>query len=47
MASFPSPARGRCRRLRTPLPNLNVPGGGGCGTDHRHGAARCAAWQAA
>jgi hypothetical protein len=47
MASFLSPARGGCRRLRTPLPKLNVPGGGCCGTDRRHVAARCAAWQAA
>jgi homocysteine S-methyltransferase len=37
---------GRYRRLRAPLPNLNVLGGC-CGTDHRHVAAMCAAWQAA
>lgn len=36
----------RYRRLRAPLPNLNVLGGC-CGTDHRHVAALCAAWQAA
>lgn len=36
----------RYRRLRGPLPNLNVLGGC-CGTDHRHVAAICAAWQAA
>lgn len=35
----------RYRRLRTPLPRLNVLGGC-CGTDHRHVAAICAAWQA-
>jgi S-methylmethionine-dependent homocysteine/selenocysteine methylase len=34
----------RYRRLRTPLPRLNVLGGC-CGTDHRHVAAICAAWQ--
>lgn len=31
-------------RLRAPLPRLNVLGGC-CGTDHRHLAAICAAWQ--
>jgi homocysteine S-methyltransferase len=35
----------RYRRLRAPLPRLNVLGGC-CGTDHRHVAAICAAWQA-
>jgi homocysteine S-methyltransferase len=35
----------RYRRLRTPLPKLNVLGGC-CGTDHRHVAAICAAWRA-
>jgi homocysteine S-methyltransferase len=35
----------RYRRLRTPLPRLNVLGGC-CGTDHRHVAALCAGWQA-
>ena len=35
----------RYRRLRSPLPRLNVLGGC-CGTDHRHVAAICAAWQA-
>jgi S-methylmethionine-dependent homocysteine/selenocysteine methylase len=34
----------RYRRLRAPLPRLNVLGGC-CGTDHRHLAAICAAWQ--
>lgn len=33
----------RYRRLRAPLPRLNVLGGC-CGTDHRHVAAICAAW---
>lgn len=33
----------RYRRLRTPLPGLNVLGGC-CGTDHRHVAAMCEAW---
>jgi homocysteine S-methyltransferase len=33
----------RYRRLRVPLPRLNVLGGC-CGTDHRHVAAICAAW---
>jgi S-methylmethionine-dependent homocysteine/selenocysteine methylase len=36
----------RYRRLRAPLPRLSVLGGC-CGTDHRHVAAMCAAWQEA
>jgi S-methylmethionine-dependent homocysteine/selenocysteine methylase len=36
----------RYRRLRAPLPRLAVLGGC-CGTDHRHVAAMCAAWQEA
>lgn len=42
----PADLAGRYRRLREPLPNLNVLGGC-CGTDHRHVAAIGAAWQAA
>ena len=45
-AGDPDDLAGRYRRLRTPLPNLNVLGGC-CGTDHRHVAAMCAAWQRA
>ena len=43
-AGDPEDLAGRYRRLRKPLPNLNVLGGC-CGTDHRHVAALCAAWQ--
>jgi homocysteine S-methyltransferase len=43
-AGDPTDLAGRYRRLRAPLPNLNVLGGC-CGTDHRHVAALCAAWQ--
>jgi homocysteine S-methyltransferase len=43
-AGDPEDLAGRYRRLRTPLPDLNVLGGC-CGTDHRHVAAMCAAWQ--
>jgi len=42
-AGDPDDLGGRYRRLRAPLPNLNVLGGC-CGTDHRHVAAMCAAW---
>jgi homocysteine S-methyltransferase len=42
----PEELAGHYRRLRTPLPALNVLGGC-CGTDHRHVAAIAAAWQAA
>lgn len=40
----PQELAGRYRRLREPLPALNVLGGC-CGTDHRHVAAIAAAWQ--
>ena len=44
-AGDPQDLGARYRRLRKPLPRLNVLGGC-CGTDHRHVAAICAAWQA-
>jgi homocysteine S-methyltransferase len=43
-AGDPADLAGRYRRLRAALPRLNVLGGC-CGTDHRHVAAICAAWQ--
>lgn len=45
-AGDPVELAGRYRRLRAPLPKLNVLGGC-CGTDHRHVAAMCEAWQRA
>jgi homocysteine S-methyltransferase len=42
----PQDLAGHYRRLREPLPALNVLGGC-CGTDHRHVAAISAAWQSA
>ena len=44
-AGDPQDLGDRYRRLRSPLPRLNVLGGC-CGTDHRHVAAICTAWQA-
>lgn len=44
-AGDPVDLAGHYRRLRTPLRNLNVLGGC-CGTDHRHVAAICSAWEA-
>lgn len=43
-AGDPVDLAGHYCRLRTPLPNLNILGGC-CGTDHRHVAAICSAWQ--
>jgi homocysteine S-methyltransferase len=43
-AGDPQDLAGRYRRLREPLPALNVLGGC-CGTDHRHVAAIAAAWR--
>lgn len=43
-AGDPADLAGHYCRLRTPLPQLNILGGC-CGTDHRHVAAICNAWQ--